>query len=1250
MKKEYVNFSYKVLVLFVVLFFALTKAQAQYCLPTNIGSFNTNYISKVKIGGIDNSSSGNTGGYTSYLSAGTANVGAGETLEGIVTVTMNGWNTNTNTLSVWVNFNENSDDDFDDSGERFLFTVKDNKNKGGNKNVDVPISIPIPLSVASGKATIRIGFRTGTDTDFTACDYKYQAGEIEDYQIDISSDTHNSGGGDNEYNPQYCSPNNIGSFNTNYISKVKINSIDNSSSGSTGGYTYYSSVTAADIKAGQTIEGIVSVTMDGWNTNTNTLAVWINFNENSDDDLEDNGERFLFTVRDNTSKGGNKTVEVPISIPVPDSAPLGFSRLRIGFRTGTDTNFTSCDYKWQAGEVEDYKINIISDANEEDEEDSNYFDSTPPSLATLYFNGIDDYVSGNSFIDGSGNITIMAWVKSDQGNTEDMVIVGEDVGFQLALKNGNKPTLTITTENNSKTVGDCRTCETINFDEWHHITGSFSSATGLMKLYIDGYLVDSKNIGKKNSPISLSAEANEAFEIGRFSNKLTDGQYFKGNIDEVRVFNVSLTDDQIQQMVYQEIENNSGNIKGAIVQKNIQDMSTGESVPWSNLLAYYPMTDIVDRTIPDHSEHNHDMKLYNLKTIQEQTAPMPYVTVNDGDWSSESIWLHGNVWDIKNIIKNKDWSIVKIASNVTVNDTFKTNGLIIEADKTLTIEGDNLVENNWYLELNGTLDLLNDSQLIQTINSDLVTSENGKILRRQEGASNPFWYNYWASPVGATGVTTLSNNNASTNNTNNSDFRLELLKDSYGFNVEFTNGYTGNGNISTYWLYTFKNGVTYWDWGKVTKSTNINPGVGYTQKGSGAAGMQQQYVFEGKPNNGTILIDVKDKGGPGSEPSVSATSYLVGNPYPSALSIKKFIDDNKGVISGKLQLWQQWSGNSHNLKDYNGGYALVNKLGSVRAYQFEGLYGATKGSQDGNLTPTKYLPVGQGFMVEIVADGKVEFNNSQRVFIKEADANNTYNNGSVFFKGTSGKSEKGGEESISESIDEEEEFKKIRLELNSVTGPTTRRELLLGFSDFTTDDFDYGYDAESSDVNNNDIHLNLDGKNMDIQAYSQITAEKVVPLNFKSSGKNSFEIKMSSTENIDDAQEIYLKDNLTGTYFNLKEGKPYSFNSEQGKFNERFEVVFQSEQKTLSLEEAKVTENFIYYQNSERKLFAKKLDTSVTKLSIVNMLGQTTAEFTNVSQDELNNGVVMPNMATGAYVAYFRTDKNQVFTKKIIVN
>ena len=90
------------------------------------------------------------------------------------------------------------------------------------------------------------------------------------------------------------------------------------------------------------------------------------------------------------------------------------------------------------------------------------------------------------------------------------------------------------------------------------------------------------------------------------------------------------------------------------------------------------------------------------------------------------------MWDIEDVANNKDWSIVKIHDDITTNLSHTNLALYIDPDKTLTVTGDNSITNTWYLQLDGTLDLADDSQLIQTENSDLVTSATGKILRRQD--------------------------------------------------------------------------------------------------------------------------------------------------------------------------------------------------------------------------------------------------------------------------------------------------------------------------------------------------------------------------------------------------------------------------------------------------------------------------------------------------------------------------------------
>ncbi len=866
------------------------------------------------------------------------------------------------------------------------------------------------------------------------------------------------------------------------------------------------------------------------------------------------------------------------------------------------------------------------------------FNTNPPPSATIDFDGVDDYLDSDLDLSGYNQATIMAWVKLDAGfiNTSKVIDFGN-----LYIKAHSSRVIFVGV--NGGKVWSSK----INIGEWVHLALVFdTSSPSKLKAYINGNgeLFNSSTDASLSLPIYSSTNR---FTIGaRASDHL---ELFKGNIDEVRVFDVALTEDQLQRIVYQEIENNSGtgNVRGTIIPKDIVDVSTDTTIPWTNLVAYYSMTDIKNSTTSDFSSNNNTANLNNITTVQAQTAPMPYVTLNDGNWTSENTWLHGDVWDIENTSSNKDWSIVKISNDVNTSNSHHHKGLVIDSGKTLTVNGDNLINNSWYLELNGTLDLIDDSQLIQTVNSDLVTSSTGKVLRRQEGAASPYWYNYWSSPVGATGATSLTDNNAIANNANNTDFSLQMLKDESGFGCLFTSGYTGSGNISTYWLYTFINGKTYWDWLQIPISSPLKPGVGYTQKGTGTAALEQQYLFEGKPNNGTILIDVTDVGGPGSVTNVSKTEYLLGNPYASAIDVHKFIDDNVGVIDGYLQLWQQWGGTSHNLSEYQGGYALVNKLGSTRAHQFVSFYGADNGSQDGTIVPTRYFPIGQGFIAEIVADGQVEFNNSQRVFIKESDADGSDDTGSVFSKSTKGKSSKGN---ASKENDTTEAMKKIRLEFSSTLGPEARRELLLGFSDYTTDAYDYGYDAKNTETNNNDLFLDLEGQNMTIQAYASISDDKVVSLNFRSSGDNAFEIRISELVNIGANQAIYLRDNLTGTYFDLTADTAYSFSSEQGIFNDRLEIVFQSEQQSLSTEEATVTENYMYYQNKTNTLFVKKLNSNVSKLSLVNMRGQVILEMADVSRERLQNGLQFSNVSAGTYVVFMRTDTNEVLTKKIIVN
>jgi len=864
--------------------------------------------------------------------------------------------------------------------------------------------------------------------------------------------------------------------------------------------------------------------------------------------------------------------------------------------------------------------------------------------ASVDFDGIDDHIAETAFMSGWPDATLMAWVKLDPTFSSDGDVAGQ--GLMRMYVNGSTKKLHsyYITSFGSSAYG-ASSLTTLDTDQWHHVAISYEGASGNIKLYVNGQL---ESLGSIPAG-TLSTDpiyADPDFNIGRHS-KL-DNSYFKGAIDEVRVFNAVLTEDQLQQMVYQEIEQDGAIVKGSVLNKGIMNVATTATVPWVNLQAYYPMTNILTGKTTDASSYGRDGTLKNIFTVQPQTAPMPYETVADGPWATEGTWLHGDVWDIEDASMVKPWSIVEIKNNISTSDSHSQNGLKINAGSTLTVNGDKAITNNWYLELNGTLDLQDDSQLVQSIDSDLVTSATGNIIRRQEGNSNLYWYNYWSSPVGLPSITTLSDNNTSSNNENNSSFKLEMLKDGAGADIVFTSANEEEGMVSDKWLFSYLNGLTFWDWITLTPTSEIEPGMGYTQKGTGNPGEEeQQYIFQGKPNNGTILIQSDDVNGDGdneSEQDVTLTTTFVGNPYPSALDARQFIDDNDGVIGGAVYVWEQWSGTSHILEEYEGGYGTINNATTERAYQWNDPNPEPGGSPFAK-KPTFYIPVAQGFFVEVVNDGNnavlsadddIEFNNGQRVFVKESDSDGVDpNNGSVFFR-----------DGDPDTSDSGQNFGMIRLELKVSNG--NNRSFVLAFSDDTTDGYDYGYDARTIDPQDDDLNSFLGDEKMIIQSYGPLTDNKVVDLVFNSTGNYEYTLEIVEIINLPDNRAIYLKDNLTNTYFDLRSGA-YSFSSDvSNEDHERFDIVFQDE--TLSNEDVSLNDIKIYVNNANNKLYVKGSTEPIENLAITNMLGQIVKSYKSIDINSLENGLYIGELSSGIYMVNLSNINNLQLVQKIILN
>ncbi|REH56478.1 putative secreted protein (Por secretion system target) [Tenacibaculum gallaicum] len=144
----------------------------------------------------------------------------------------------------------------------------------------------------------------------------------------------------------YCDSNGK-SVNDEFISNVQLNTINNSSSGSNGGYADYTSTVSTSLSKG----GDYSITITpSWSSTiySEGYSVWIDYNQ--DGDFTDSGEQVW-------SKTASKDTSVTGEFTVPNSVISGETRMRVSMKyNGIATACESFSY----GEVEDYKIVIGS--------------------------------------------------------------------------------------------------------------------------------------------------------------------------------------------------------------------------------------------------------------------------------------------------------------------------------------------------------------------------------------------------------------------------------------------------------------------------------------------------------------------------------------------------------------------------------------------------------------------------------------------------------------------------------------------------------------------------------------------------------------------------------------------------------------------------------------------------------------------------------------------------------------------------
>ena len=870
-------------------------------------------------------------------------------------------------------------------------------------------------------------------------------------------------------------------------------------------------------------------------------------------------------------------------------------------------------------------------------------------------NTIDkDFLVGEYALNlNSGSFTIGCWLRNDGSSTANRTIISKGVNLELRLNAQHK------VEAYWDGVLRFESNTAIADGKWHNIVAVYYA--GAADFYIDGVIEFSKFNLQNPSP-NFSR-----FSVGSlYIDKNNIINPFRGEIDEINIWDMALSSNQINYLMNQEIEKFGLNANGKVLPQNISSNEI-KAITWKTLKAYYDFNAFYGTTVEGLTDERNFLRIKylnkNKQLLNAQTAPLPYETVADGEWNgtNSAMWKNGAIQTIPNAVSivpgdlTVNGNIVKIKNNVTSIGNKTVLGLFVEGTdattyKTLSANNDTKVQVSHYLKLDGLLDLKGRSQLVQTLNSELDATSKGFIKRDQQGTVNKYNYNYWSSPVGPINATT--NNNAYTVNA--------VFKDgstTTPANINWVSGYDGSTaplSLARYWLYKFQNGTQYSDWVHFDESiATILPSQGFTLKGAGAvnanSSLTQNYTFIGKPYNGLITGN-----------SVLADNlFLVGNPYPSALDAYKFINDNintidgpiDGIISGELYFWQHSpDNNTHVVGGYTGGYATLTLTGGTPPVFPAGIAGVGVSTK----LSYQHIPVGQGFFVAgklgIVGAVPIIFNNNQRAFVKENDVDDlSLPISNTLFKMVPKKKDKTAIidhfKDNSNDVIYNNYNTKIRLGFN--TANNYHRQLLIGFmNDLATDGVDRGYDGYQIDTQKNDVYFLIDNAEYTIQGVGSFDVTKSYLLGVKTDITGNVQFVIDTAEFLPANQNVYIHDKETSIYYDITK-EPAAVNLSAGTYNSRFELTFQID-KALGTGENEFPESMIIVYNNEIKkklVISKNQSVDIIEVSIYNIVGQQLSILKKVPN---GNTVEIPfNVQSGVYIVKIFTDKG-VISKKII--
>lgn len=469
------------------------------------------------------------------------------------------------------------------------------------------------------------------------------------------------------------------------------------------------------------------------------------------------------------------------------------------------------------------------------------------------------------------------------------------------------------------------------------------------------------------------------------------------------------------------------------------------------------------------------------------------------------------------------------------------------------------VANNIDVVTGSKLIFENNASLLQT--NALATNTGSINFKRNTTPMAIYEYTYWSSPVTPQKLVDLS--------------PLTLSDKYFSFNT------TAN------------------DWVYENANNTMQPGKGYAIRApQGYTSTPQIYngEFIGTPNNGNVSSGVI------AYIPADLNYNLLGNPYPSAISVVSLIDNS---TLGALYFWTHNSVINNN-SFTNADYAIRTRNSGTAAASTSG----------GGAIPSAYIAAGQGFFASSSTTGNIVFTNAMRVS----------GNNSQFFK----------------NAQQDADFYYMWLNMTNIGGAF--KQLSIGYEQGATNGYDFGIDAAPSPGAVINFYSMIGTGTYAIQgrAYPWNATDEI-PIGYSSTIADDFTIAIDHVDTFFDTQDIFIEDLNLSIYHNLKTS-PYTFTTAIGTFNHRFKIVYVD--PALSNPSLTLDTNAVFVHADTSEITVNSSSEKIKNIQVYDVLGRLIFIKEKANDNKITINSIAPQNQT--LIIKIQLENSQIVSKKLI--